>query len=87
MLENVETGIPDQDRRLRSEEVQEALRDALDRLSENERTAFVMRHFEGMSINEIGEVLGTKVNATKNTIFRAVRKLRDDLEPFVRATS
>jgi RNA polymerase sigma-70 factor, ECF subfamily len=65
-------------------------RDALDRgmrtLSGNERTAFVLRHFEGRSINEIGEVLGTHDNATKNTIFRAVRKLREALEPLVKTT-
>jgi RNA polymerase sigma-70 factor (ECF subfamily) len=58
-------------------------RDALDRgmrsLSGNERTAFVLRHFEGRSIDEISEVLGTQVSATKNTIFRAVRKLREVL--------
>jgi RNA polymerase sigma-70 factor (ECF subfamily) len=63
-------------------------RDALDRgmrtLSGNERTAFVLRHFEGRSIDEIGEVLGTQDNATKNTIFRAVRKLRNALEPLVK---
>ena len=50
----------------------------------NERTAFVLRHFEGMSIDEIGSILGTEANATKNTIFRAVRKMRRLLEPMVR---
>lgn len=66
------------------------LRDALDRgfklLSGNERTAFVLRHHEGFSIAEIGQVLGTETNATKNTIFRAVAKLRNVLEPLVRTT-
>jgi RNA polymerase sigma-70 factor (ECF subfamily) len=61
--------------------------DALDRgmraLSGNERTAFVLRHYEGLSIDEISAVLGTQVSATKNTIFRAVRKLRQVLEPLV----
>jgi RNA polymerase sigma-70 factor (ECF subfamily) len=51
-----------------------------------ERMAFVLRHYEGMSIDEIGSVLGTEVNATKNTIFRAVKKLRQFLEPLVRTT-
>lgn len=63
------------------------LRQALERgmnlLSGNERTAFVLRHYEGMSIDEIGRVLGTETNATKHTIFRAVRKLRRVLEPLV----
>jgi DNA-directed RNA polymerase specialized sigma24 family protein len=37
-----------------------------------------------MSIDEIGRTLGTKVNATKHTVFRAVQKLRAELEPLVR---
>lgn len=63
------------------------MNDALDRgmrtLSGNERTAFVLRHYEGRSIDEISGVLGTPESATKNTIFRAVRKLRQVLEPLV----
>ncbi|MEO6260789.1 MAG: RNA polymerase sigma factor [Thermoanaerobaculia bacterium] len=65
-------------------------RDALERgfslLSRNERAAFVLRHYEGMSIAEIGEILGTETSATKNTIFRAVGKLRQVLQPLVSAT-
>jgi RNA polymerase sigma-70 factor (ECF subfamily) len=78
---------PHAERLLLSSEVQHQVSTALETLSGNERTAFVLRHFEGMSIEEIGSVLGTRVNATKNTIFRAVRKLRDQLEPLVRTTS
>jgi DNA-directed RNA polymerase specialized sigma24 family protein len=36
-----------------------------------------------MSIEEIGRVLGTRSNATKNHIFRAVRKLRVRLAPLL----
>jgi len=66
--------------------LQDALKKGMQSLSENERTAFVLRHYEGMSIDEIGGVLGTEVNATKNTIFRAVKKLREILDPLVRTT-
>jgi RNA polymerase sigma-70 factor (ECF subfamily) len=83
----VATEQPHAERLLLSSEVQHQVSTALETLSGNERTAFVLRHFEGMSIEEIGSVLGTRVNATKNTIFRAVRKLRDQLEPLVRTTS
>ena len=48
-----------------------------------ERAAFTLRHVEGMSINEIGEALGLKTSATKHCIFRAVRKMRAALAPFV----
>jgi RNA polymerase sigma-70 factor (ECF subfamily) len=48
-----------------------------------ERTAFVLRHFEGHSIEEIGKSLGLGAGATKNSVFRAVQKLRRQLEPLV----
>ena len=51
------------------------------------RTAFILRHFEGTPVEEIGRTLGIQVNAAKHTIFRAVRKLREALEPFVRSTT
>jgi len=75
---------PQPDRLLLSAELQKQVTAALERLSGNERTAFVLRHFEGMPVEEIGRTLGIQVNAAKHTIFRAVRKLRESLEPFVR---
>jgi RNA polymerase sigma-70 factor (ECF subfamily) len=69
-----------------SADLQKHVAAAMERLSSNERTAFVLRHFEGMPVEEIGKTLGIQVNAAKHTIFRAVRKLREALEPFVRST-
>jgi RNA polymerase sigma-70 factor, ECF subfamily len=74
---------PEPDRLLLSVEVQDHLRRAFGGLSQLERAAFTLRHFEGRSIDEIGKALGLKTNATKHSIFRAVRKLRVALEPFV----
>jgi RNA polymerase sigma-70 factor (ECF subfamily) len=54
---------------------------SLDRLSDMERSAFVLRHFEGRTIAEIGRTLGVKSGAAKNCVFRAVAKLRQDLGP------
>jgi RNA polymerase sigma-70 factor, ECF subfamily len=87
MSRTIETTDPQPDRLLLSAELQKHVLAALERLSGNERTAFVLRHFEGMPVEEIGRTLGIQVNATKNTIFRAVRKLRESLEPFVRSTT
>src|SRR5438132_10921559 len=77
---------PQQDRLLLSPERRDPVAAAMERLSGNERTAFVLRHFEGMPVEEIGKTLGIQVNAAKHTIFRAVRKLRQSLEPFVRSS-
>lgn len=70
------------DRIVLGSEMQRAIAAALAGLSGNERTAFVLRHFEGMTLEEIGQILGTRLNATKNTVFRAVKKLREQLQPF-----
>jgi RNA polymerase sigma-70 factor (ECF subfamily) len=75
-----------QDRLLLSAELQQHVTAAMETLSGNERTAFILRHFEGMPVEEIGRTLGIQVNAAKHTIFRAVRKLREALEPLVRTT-
>jgi RNA polymerase sigma-70 factor (ECF subfamily) len=53
----------------------------LKRMSAIERTAFVLRHHEGQSIEEISETLSLSKSASKQAIFRAVRKLRGALEP------
>lgn len=55
---------------------------ALEELTPAERTAIVMRHWEGCAIEEIAAVLKSSVNATKNTVFRAVQKLRRALEQY-----
>ena len=58
---------------------------ALARLSATERSAFVLRHYQGLSVEEIGTVLGCDAGATKSSIFRAVRKMREALSPLVGA--
>ncbi len=62
-------------------EVQAKVSAALNDLSAAERAAFLLRHFEGQSIEEIGRTLGLRTSATKHTVFRAVRKMRRALEP------
>ncbi len=58
---------------------------ALNDLTELERTALILRHYEGHSIKEIAVILETNSNACKQAIFRAVRKMRIALEPMVNA--
>jgi RNA polymerase sigma-70 factor (ECF subfamily) len=74
---------PGPERMLLSSELRQRVADAMQRLSAVERTAFVLRHFEGRSIAEIGSVLKVKDEAVKNTIFRAVKKMRTELEPLM----
>jgi RNA polymerase sigma-70 factor (ECF subfamily) len=66
-----------------STELRQIVSAAMEALSPLERSAFVLRHYEGMSIDEIGRVLGLRANATKHSIFRAVRKMRQQLRPLM----
>lgn len=54
---------------------------AMERMTESERTAFVLRHMEGSSMEEIAAVLGVEPNTAKQAVFRAVQKLRRSLAP------
>jgi len=67
---------PSPEREAASAGIGRAAARALGDLSEDERTAFVLRHLEGRPIAEISRALGKGDNATKQSIFRAVRKLR-----------
>jgi RNA polymerase sigma-70 factor, ECF subfamily len=81
LLDNVSSPDPGQERIYYSAQVRERLDYALGLLSDQERAAFLLRHYEGQSIEEIGAILNIGVSATKNSIFRAVRKVREALEP------
>lgn len=72
---------PSPERAARSAEAGARLEPALAALSEIERAAFVMRHYEGLPFEEIAGVLGVQPGAARHSVFRAVRKLRQALEP------
>jgi RNA polymerase sigma-70 factor (ECF subfamily) len=76
---------PGPDRLAMSGEVGDRVAAAMTELSTSERTAFVLRHFEGMCIEEVSRVLGCQSGAAKHSVFRAVQKLRRALEPLVSA--
>lgn len=50
-------------------------------LTASERTAFVLRHLEEQPVPVIAEALGITANTARQTIFRAVSKLRRELSP------
>jgi RNA polymerase sigma-70 factor, ECF subfamily len=87
MIQSIVSNDPGPDRLMFSGRVQECVSSALNELSQQERTAFVLRHFEGQSIEEISGALGLSGNAAKHSIFRAVQKLRRALEPLVNVQS
>jgi RNA polymerase sigma-70 factor (ECF subfamily) len=74
---------PTPERLATSQLLGERISEAMKQLSPHERAAFTMRHYDGTPLVEIGESLGLSENATKQSIFRAVRKLRRALLPWV----
>ncbi|MDP9338542.1 MAG: sigma-70 family RNA polymerase sigma factor [Acidobacteriota bacterium] len=52
---------------------------AMQRLSPRERIVFEMKHYQGLKLRAIGDVLGTTEETVKNSLFRATRKLRHEL--------
>ena len=75
--------LPGPDRLLLSVEIRERVSQGLALLTPSERAAFTLRHVEGLPIREVALAMGLKTEAAKNSIFRAVRKMRVALEPFV----
>ena len=76
---------PGPDRLLLSAEARQKIGEAISLLTPAERVAFTMRHMEGKSIEEISKSLNVRASAAKNSIFRAVQKIRKELEPLVAA--
>ncbi len=77
---------PSPERLFLSGEMRYEFEAALGQLTPTERTAFALRHHEGLSIEEISEILGLRISATKNAVFRGVQKLRRALAPLVGQT-
>ncbi|MBV9085723.1 MAG: sigma-70 family RNA polymerase sigma factor [Acidobacteriaceae bacterium] len=80
-LDQVAAHDPSPERLMQSGQISGLLEPALKSLTEAERVAFVLRHFEGCNIDEIARTLGVQTNAAKHSVFRAVQKLRRALEP------
>jgi RNA polymerase sigma-70 factor (ECF subfamily) len=56
-----------------------SINEALSKLTPRERTVFELKHYQGLKLRTIGEMLSTTEETAKNTLFRATRKLRAHL--------
>jgi RNA polymerase sigma-70 factor (ECF subfamily) len=73
----------DPQRRLMSQQIRKRVKEALAGLTPRERIVFELRHYEGLRLRNIGEILGTSEEAAKNCLFRATQKMRTALGDFV----
>lgn len=83
-------GIPDQflmqdpeksgpERHTESRLMQHHIERALHRLTGKERSIFVLRHYNDLSLKEIANVLNISVGTVKSMLFRAIQKLQKQL--------
>lgn len=77
-VEPVASDSPEQD--MRRVEIDQRIRDALEVLSPTQCRVFMLRHYDEMSLQEIADVLECSLGSVKVHLFRAVRKLRDELQ-------
>jgi RNA polymerase sigma-70 factor (ECF subfamily) len=57
-------------------ELRRHIRLALGKLTPRERVVFELKHFQGLKLRIVGELLNTSEETAKNTLFRATHKLR-----------
>jgi RNA polymerase sigma-70 factor (ECF subfamily) len=62
--------------------LQQDVEAAMEVLSTQERTVFVLRHYHDMRIQEISSSLSIAEGTVKSLLFRSVRKLRDRLSEY-----
>jgi RNA polymerase sigma-70 factor (ECF subfamily) len=70
----------DPEHQLFGQEVGQRIDTALASLSPRERMVFEMKHYQGLKLRTIAEALGTTEETAKNSLFRATRKLRAQLQ-------
>jgi RNA polymerase sigma-70 factor (ECF subfamily) len=66
----------DPERRLWNSQLSSRIHAALGDLTPRERMVFELRHYQGLRLRAIGDMLGTSEEAAKNCLFRATQKMR-----------
>ena len=56
------------------------LRGVLERLDDRSRTVVILRYFEDMKLEDVARTVGENLNTVKARLYRALKKLRLDLE-------
>jgi len=64
----------------RENELSNKIQEALNKLPEKQKLVFTLRYYDGLSYEEISEILGTSVGALKANYFHAVNKLQKELK-------
>ncbi len=71
------------ERLLLSREIAETVQAAIDDLSEELRTAIQLRELDGLSYEEIAQVMGCPIGTVRSRIFRAREAIAERLRPLI----
>jgi RNA polymerase sigma-70 factor (ECF subfamily) len=80
---STDRGRPAVDDLVYAKQIDRHVQTALTALTAQERAAFLLRHYDGCSIDEICRALDLKASAAKHAVFRAVKKMRQVLRPLM----
>ncbi|HEX8295353.1 MAG TPA: sigma-70 family RNA polymerase sigma factor [Chthoniobacteraceae bacterium] len=80
-----DAGVKSPDTVLLDQEMQAAIQKAIDALPETQRMAVILRRYDDISYEEIGEILELSVPAVKSVLFRARTELRERLKDYLDA--
>ncbi len=80
MLLLTRSSAPDAESQAMAAQIARRLSEALGALSPRQRAVFLLRHYEGMRLEEIGRVLGLETGTVKAHLARAIARLREDLK-------
>ncbi|HIE30706.1 TPA: RNA polymerase sigma factor [Candidatus Poribacteria bacterium] len=70
-----------------AKELQQHIINAVSELSPKQREVFILRHWDGLQIKEIANVIGRSEGTVKAHLFHAVRNLRKHLAGYLEVTS
>ncbi len=71
---------PDAERQMFAKQIQRRLEMALVKLSDRQRAVFSLRHYDGMALEDIADILKLDVGTVKAHLFRALAKMREELK-------
>lgn len=72
---------------LKAQDLSAVMKKALDTLPEGCRTIFVMRRLEGMRVKEIAEQLAISPKTVENQLTKALKVLKNAIQPYVKENS
>ena len=69
---------------LENQELNKEINSAINQLTSRQKQIFILRHYEGLALRDIANVLDLRIGSIKAHLFNAIRKLRIGLTPHMK---